>query len=76
MLAAEVSAAAEHDERHDENGVRRIVRPGVVANKQLSFVDEGKYGHKGECDRQLHCEDHKDLAEMETGGTSRIKGRF
>lgn len=62
VLAAEVSTAAEHDESHDENGVGHVVRPRVLANKQLGLVDEGEDGDEGEGDHQLHREDHEDLA--------------
>ena len=61
VLATEVSAAAEHDQRHEEDGVGHVIRPGVTAHKHLGVIHEGEDGHKGGGHHQLHSQDHEHL---------------
>lgn len=61
MFAAEVSAAAQHNQRDEEDGVGHVVCPRVFADKYLGVFMEGEDGHEGEGDQELHCEDHEDL---------------
>lgn len=78
MLAAEVSAAAEDDQRHEEDGVGHVVRPRIMLYKFLGIVDEGEDGDEGERDQELHCENHEDLVgekgpDFKQGGSYKAK---
>lgn len=62
VLAAEVSTAAEDDQRHKEDCIGHIVCPWITSHKILGIINKGEDGDKGESDQQLHCENHEDLA--------------
>lgn len=61
VLAAEVSTAAEDDQRHKEDCIGHIVCPWITSHKILGIINKGEDGNKGESDEQLHCENHEDL---------------
>lgn len=61
MLAAEISTAAEDDQRHEEDCVGHVVCPRITSHKVLGLVDKSEDGYEGESDHQLHCEYREDL---------------
>lgn len=61
VLAAEVSTAAEDDQRHEEDCIGHIVCPWIFSHKVLGLIDEGEDSNEGESDHQLHCENQEDL---------------
>lgn len=54
VFASEFSAAAEHDERHEEDRVGDVVRPAVLSYKLLDVICKGEDGNEGECHHQLN----------------------
>lgn len=70
MLAAEVSAAAEDDERDEEDGIGDIVRPGVNPDKLLGVLAKGEDGHEWEGHQELHGQHQEDLVKKEEFGIS------
>lgn len=73
VFAAEVSAAAECDQGHEEDGVGHVVRPRVVAHKRLGVLHEGEDGDEGEGDQQLHGQDHEHLGGGGERSTERVR---
>lgn len=71
MLAAEIPAAADGDQRHEEDCVGHIIRPPVALHKQLGIIDKREDGNKSAGDQELHCENRKDLM----GGKKKNKFR-
>lgn len=61
MFAPEVSAAADGDERDEEDDVGHVVGPTVLPHKRLNVVLEGEESDDGEGDDQLHREDQEHL---------------
>lgn len=61
VFAPELSTAAEGDERHKEDGVGHVVRPGVTPHKQFGIVHKGKDGHEGEGDHKLNGQHQEHL---------------
>ncbi len=61
VFAAEVSTAAEDDERHEEDCIGHIICPWITSHKVLGIFDKGEDSNKGQRDRQLRCKNHEDL---------------
>lgn len=61
VLAAEVSAAAEDDQSHQEDCIGNVTHPGILPNKFLGVVNKGEDGNEGECDQKLHREHQEHL---------------
>lgn len=61
VFTAEVSAAAEDDQRHKEDCIGHVVRPRIATHKCLGIIDKGEDRNEGESDQQLYSENHEDL---------------
>lgn len=61
MFAAEFPAAADGNERDEENGVRDVIRPHIVLHKGFNVMLEGEESHKGEGDDELSRQHKKNL---------------
>lgn len=61
MFAAEFSAAADGNERNEEDDVGHVVSPAVLPHKCLGVVLEGEESDDGEGHDELHGENEEDL---------------
>lgn len=61
MFAAELPAAADGDERNEEDEVGDVVGPAVLNHERLDVLLEGEESDDGEGDDELHGENQEDL---------------
>lgn len=61
VFTAEVSAAAQDNQRHKEDCVGHVVRPWITAYKVLGISNKSEDSNKGGSDEQLHGENWENL---------------
>lgn len=61
VLAAELSTAADGDERDQEDDVRDVIGPAVRSHEQFHILLEGEESDHGEGHQELDGQDQEDL---------------